>query len=351
MRLIIVVVGLLFACRSNPELKPSADTAAAVRIEAPRAPEAPVLTLSPSPVLPTLPKGLPAQPSAPDTNPLTADKVELGTLLFFDPRLSADGTMACVNCHHIDKAYTSGNALDAKVGGALNKRNSPSMLNLSFASSYYWDGRAPTLEAVSLAAWKGQLGADVVKSSESLNKIPAYRARFERAFQKPADADTVSAALASFFRALSNGDSAFDRFIAGDIAAISKQAQEGWLAFNKAQCTSCHAPPLFSDYQFHAIGINDDAGRKDATKLEEDTGKFKTPSLRNVALTAPYFHDGKTESLLAAVTRMAKGPDAKAKASPQWKAQKLSDKELKAIVAMLETLNGTSTVTAPPLLP
>ncbi len=307
--------------------------------------------LPPAPPLPTFPKGLITPVAAPADNALTAEKAELGWMLFFDKRLSANESMACAQCHHLDKAMSSGIAVDTKVGGAANKRNSPTVLNLSMHKNFYWDGRAPTLEAVSLAAWKGQLGADPVKVATALNLVPDYAARFERAFAKAATPDTVTQALASFFRVFNNGNAPFDRFVAGETTAISKKAQEGWLVFNKAQCGTCHVPPMFSDYDFHNVAVGDDAGRQDATKNEQDKGKFKTPSLRNVALTAPYFHDGKTDTLRAAVAFMAKGPDGKPGVDANWKTVKLTDKEIDALTAMLESLTGTSTYAEAPTLP
>jgi cytochrome c peroxidase len=307
--------------------------------------------LPPAPPLPAIPKGIITPAAAPADNALTADKAELGWMLFFDKRLSADGTMACAQCHHLDKAMSSGAVVDPKVGGAVNKRNSPTVLNLSMHKNFYWDGRAPTLEAVSLAAWKGQLGADPLKVAAALNLVPGYAARFERAFGKTATPDTVTQALASFFRVFNSGNAPFDRFVAGEATAISKQAQEGWLVFNKAQCGSCHVPPMFSDYDFHNLSIGDDPGRQDATKNEQDKGKFKTPSLRNVALTGPYFHDGKTDTLRAAVVFMAKGPVGKTDTDPNWKSVKLTDKEIDALTAMLESLTGTSTYSEAPALP
>lgn len=289
---------------------------------------------------------------SPDDNPTTPAKVALGRALFFDARLSKDGSMSCESCHHIDKAYTSGKALDAKVGGAMNKRNAMSMLNLGYFSSYYWDGRMPTLEAVSAAAWKGQLGADPAAVAAKLNEVPKYKAMFDEAFGTTggATADDVPRALAAFFRALVSPQTPWDRFMAGDKKALSKDAQAGWATFQKAGCVGCHVPPLFSDSDFHSLGIGDDAGRKDATKAEEDTNKFRTPSLRNVALTAPYFHDGHAATLEDAIALMAKGglkPGSDAKLKPFA----LTPKDVAHVKAFLEALTGPASFEQAPELP
>jgi cytochrome c peroxidase len=349
----VVLAVAIFSCKTA-ETPPPAPVKAApvpVKAEPPPPPPEPKIELPAAPALPHAPLGV-GEVVSPTDNPTTAEKVELGWKLFFDKRLSKDGSMACAQCHHIELAYTSGAALDAKVGGASNKRNAPSMLNLGAHSSFYWDGRMPTLEAVSNAAWKGQLGADPATVAKSLNEVPVYKALFVRAFNEPASADNVPRALAAWLRSLQSGNSAWDKAQAGDAKALSKEAQEGYKLFALKGCTTCHAPPLFSDFDFHSAGIGDDAGRKDATKADADVGKFKTPSLRNVALTAPYFHDGHAKTLEEAIALMAKGTGGGPNAvDAKLKPQKLSPKEAKALKAFLESLTGESTFTTEPTLP
>jgi cytochrome c peroxidase len=286
---------------------------------------------------------------APKDSPLTPETVALGRQLFFDPALSKDKSQSCSSCHLPDKAWTSGNALDPKVGGAMNKRNTPTVLNLAFHTSFYWDGRMPTLEAVSNAAWKGQLGADPAAIATALNARPAVKASFQTAYGEDATADNIPRALASFLRALTNANSAFDKAQAGDKKAMSAPAKQGFEVFKKAGCINCHLLPLFSDLDFHNAGIGSDKpeaerdhGRKDATKKDEDEGKFKTPSLRNVALTGPYFHDGSAKTLEQAIDVMAAGgvknPLLDAKLTPQ----KLTPAQKAQLKAFLESLTGTS---------
>jgi cytochrome c peroxidase len=360
------VVALLCAtaCKSGPA--PIEKTTTEEKLPQPRSSEAssvpaPVEPPPASPALVELPPARPLpkvlagglEPQAPVDNPVTPEKAELGWFLFFDARMSKDGSMACVQCHHIDKAYTSGTQTDAKVGGALNKRNSPTVVGLGFHSSWYWDGRMPTLEAVSAAAWKGQLGADPAIVAQKLNVIGAYRAMFVRAFNEPATPENVPKALATFFRTLNTGSSAFDKDAAGDKAALSPDAKSGRALFLKGGCASCHVPPLFSDFAFHAVGLGDDPGRMDSTKSESDRGLFKTPTLRNVARTAPYFHDGSAKTLEEAITVMAQGGNVKGvvKPDPLLKALSWTPKQVSQVRAFLESLSGELTYNEPPKLP
>ncbi len=344
--LLLLAMLIVAGCKSTQTPPPAKPEPA----PAPVAPPEPKVELPEARALPQLPAGLP-EVTSPQENPTTAEKAELGWKLFFDKRVSKDGSMACVQCHEIARAYTSGAAVDAKVGGALNKRNAPSMLNLGYHPNLYWDGRMPTLEAVSNAAWKGQLGADPATVAKTLNDIPVYKAMFERAFGQPATAENVPKAFAAFFRTLNNANSPWDRAQAGEKAALSPMATEGFKVFTAKGCVTCHAPPLFTAYAFENAGIGDDAGRKDATKADEDTGKFKVPSLRNVALTAPYFHDGQVKTLEEAIALMAKGGGANPNRSSKLKPQKVSVKEAKALQAFLESLTGESTYSSEPTLP
>jgi cytochrome c peroxidase len=343
--LALSVVVLVSSCKEDAPPPPPPAPAAK-----PTPPPAPKVELPPAPALPATPAGLPELKDAGD-NPTTPEKADLGHKLFFDKRLSRDGSMACAACHHIDKAYTSGAVTDAKVGGAMNSRNAPTMLNVGYHPSFYWDGRKPTLEAVSQAAWTGQLGADPKAVAAALNEVPAYKAMFQRAFNEDATADNVPKALSAWLRALKTGNSAWDRAQAGDEDALSKDAQAGSKLFTTKGCVTCHVPPLFTDLDFHNAGIGEDAGRKDATRDEADTGRFKTPSLRNVALTAPYFHDGKTATLEEAIAFMAKGGNKNPHLDAKFKPQKLSKKEAAQLKAFLESLTGESTYTSEPELP
>ena len=279
--------------------------------------------------------------------------MHLGRALFFDPRLSKDGSLRCESCHHPALAWTSGTALDTKVGGKVNVRNSPTMLNLGLhTAGYYWDGRKATLEAVTEAAWTGQLGADPATVAAALNADPGTKALFVRAFGAEASAKTVPQALSAFLRALQGGDSAWDRFDTGEKGAVSAEVQQGSEVFGNAGCTLCHVPPLYSDTAFHNIGIGWDAaaktfkdhGRMDASKSVADDGKFKTPSLRDVAKTAPYFHDGSAATLEEAVDRMLAGGVPNPGLDGKLFAKQLSAADRAALLAFLRSLDGKATL-------
>lgn len=351
LKLPLVLFAIAGACKPAPT--PVVDAGTGVRSEA--LPAEPVLAEVPD--LPAPPSHLPAT-AEPQDNPVTKEKVALGLQLFHEVRMSKDGSQACVNCHRPERAYTSNLALDLKVGATSNTRNAPSMVNLAYHPLYYWDGRMPTLDAVTLAAWKGQLGADPEAVSKTLNGIATYRQLFSRAFQAPASEKTVVQALVAFFHALKNGNAPWDRFEAGEANAVTASAKRGFEVFQSAGCIACHAPPLYSDFAFHAVGAGSlktdaDPGRFNATKDEADRGKFKTPSLRNVALTGPYFHDGSAATLDEAIDWMASG-FAKRKGAPVdalLKPHPLSKADKAALKAFLESLTGESTIDIDPVLP
>ncbi len=312
------------------------------------------MELSQAPEIPAAPPFLP-EVKAPENNPTTAEKVELGYLLFFDRRLSRDDSMSCSTCHLPEMAYTDGKDKSPKVGG-MNKRNAPSVQNLGTHASFYWDGRMPTLEAVCQAAWKGQLGADPAAVASKLNLIPGYQARFERAFQKEASPENVPMAFAAFLRVLQSGNAPWDRFEGGDATAVSKDVRAGFEVFKKdAECALCHVPPLYTDADYHNVGVGAfapeaerDKGRTDATKDSKDDGKFKTPSLRDLGKTGPYFHDGSSKTLDEAIDFLLGGGKKNPNLDPKLKPHKLSRKKKAQLKAFLESLAGASTFPVAP---
>ena len=211
---------------------------------------------------------------------------------------------------------------------------------------------------VSAAAWKGQLGADPDPVAAKLNAIGGYRARFQRAFKEDATGKNVPMALAAFLRALKTGNAPWDKFEQGEGDAVSMEARRGYRVFQKARCTLCHVPPLYTDAEFHNVGVGYDKpeaerdhGRMDASKDPKDDGKFKTPTLRDIAKTAPYFHDGSVSSLSEAVDFMVKGGIKNPNRDEKLKPSRLSAKDRKALQAFLESLTGTPTYTKAPELP
>src|SRR5262249_41130113 len=185
--------------------------------------------------------------------------------------------------------------------------------NIGFHWALYWDGRAATLEKQALAAWKGaNMGADPDKVAVQLGTIPGYAAQFEAVFKSQPTPDNVSMALASYMRTIVGGHTAWDRWQAGDAGAVSESAKRGFDVFQKSGCVTCHAGVLFTDMQFHNVGIGmdkpePDVGRFKVSNQEQDKGAFKTPTLRDVARSAPYFHDGSAPTLEQAVDLMLAG--------------------------------------------
>lgn len=251
--------------------------------------------------------------SIPADNAMTPEKVALGRQLFFDERLSADGSRSCYSCHVCEKGLTDGLP---KAVGALNKqlpRSSPTLWNIGYHKEFYWDGRSASLEKQAMAAWTGaNMSAKADEIAAKLNALEGYRAQFQKVFQSDATPDNIVKAIAAFERTIISGNTAWDRWRAGDQQAISMSAYRGWNIFQAIKCNNCHDGVLFTDQQYHNVGIGmdqkePDAGRFNATKKPEDTGAFKTPTLRDIAKSAPYFHDGSANTLEEAVDIMLAG--------------------------------------------
>jgi len=249
----------------------------------------------------------------PADNPLTPEKVALGRELFFDERLSGDGSRSCYSCHVCEKGLTDGLP---KAIGAFNKqlpRSSPTLWNIGYHKEFYWDGRSPSLEKQAMAAWTGaNQGAKADEIVAKLNALQGYRAQFQKVFGSDATPDNVVKAIASFERTIISGNTAWDRYKAGDKTALSESAVRGWNIFQAIKCTNCHDGVLLMDQQYHNVGIGmdqkePDPGRFKVSNRPEDMGAFKTPTLRDIAKSAPYFHDGSTKTLEEAVDLMLAG--------------------------------------------
>lgn len=263
----------------------------------------------------TPPRGLAAMPiPVPPNNPMTSGKIALGEQLFFDKRLSKTKKMNCETCHVPEKGWTDGLALSPRFDGSMNTRHTPTLYETAYFPDLYWDGRSKGLEAQILAAWKSQMGGDPDAIASELNAVAAYKAAFEKEFGGTATGARVVDALATFVRTIHAGDTPWDR-MKQDPASLKQSAPgRGFIVFSEvAHCTNCHLPPLFSDTLFHNVGVGydketPDPGRgKIVTTDPKLMGAFKTPSLRGVALSAPYFHDGQAKTLEEAVDFMLKG--------------------------------------------
>lgn len=263
---------------------------------------------------PAVPKGLAAVPH-PEDNPPTAEKIALGKQLYFDPRLSADNTISCASCHDPKKGFSNGERFATGVGGKKGGRSAPSVINAAYYRFQFWDGREPSLEAQALGPIQNPIEMnmkldDVVKK---LNAIDGYRAQFKKVFNTDVTSAGIAKSIAAYERTVLSGDAPYDRFKAGDKNALSESAQRGMkLFFGKGHCSACHAGPNFSDNSFHNVGIgmdqkDPDPGRVVVSKLGGDRGSFKTPTLREIARTAPYMHDGSLKTLEAVVGHYDKG--------------------------------------------
>jgi len=297
---------------------------------------------------------LPAPPQS-TTNPSTPAKIALGKQLFFDKRLSGSGQNSCESCHYRHLGWTDGNKLSKKEDGTMNTRHTPTLYNVGYLSSWYWDGRSATLEAQTTAAWKGQMAADPAKVATLLNTAPGYASQFQAVFGGAATGENIAAALATYIRTKNSGDSPWDRYEKGEMNAVSADAIEGFTLFmSKGRCVVCHTPPVYSNSDFYNIGLEankekKDLGRFNVTKKVEDTSAFKTPTLRSIALSAPYFHDGSVASLEEAVTYMASGGNDDPNKSPLLKKADLTKEEIKKIVVYLTALTSNEKLERPVL--
>jgi cytochrome c peroxidase len=267
---------------------------------------------TPAPKTEALPAGLAGYDAMPipADNPMTPEKVALGRQLFFDERLSIDGTRSCYSCHSCEHGLSDGFPKAVGADNMPQTRNTPTLWNIGYHTQLYWDGRSDSLEKQALAEWKGGDMGVGEKTGEIVAKINAlqdYRSQFQKVFQSDATAENMMKAIAAFERTIIGGNTPFDRWRAGDQSAMSESAVRGWNIFQGIKCNNCHDGILFTDQQFHNIGIGGDVGRFNVTKKPEDTGAFKTPTLRDIAKSAPYFHDGSAKTLEEAVDIMLAG--------------------------------------------
>lgn len=290
--------------------------------------------------------GLPAVP-VPADNPQEAARIELGKKLFFDTRLSLDKASSCATCHDPEKAFADGLPRSRGFKGELLRRNAPTVLNAAYNSAQFWDGRAATLDE----QCKGPLLApaemnmlDEKHLVDRLDSIPGYHQEFRSIFKAPPSLDNVAKAVAAFERTLLTPGSRFDRYATGDKTALTQQEKRGLLVFiGKGACSECHNGPNFSDNKYYSLGLASvptDLGRYEVTKKEEDRNAYKTPALRNVALTAPYMHDGSEATLESVVEFYDRGGDAGPNKSKLIYKLNLTAEEKADLVAFLKSLNG-----------
>ena len=294
----------------------------------------------------------------PADNPMTPEKVALGRQLFFDERLSIDGSKSCYSCHVCEKGLTDGLPKAIGPGNKTLPRHSPTLWNIGYHKEFYWDGRSQSLEKQAMAAWTGGnmgVGDKQAEVVARINALQGYKSQFQNVFQSDATAENIMKAIAAFERTIISGDTAWDRWRAGNQTAISESAFRGWNIFQTIKCTNCHDGVLFTDQQYHNVGIGmdqptPDGGRANFTKKPEDTGAFKTPTLRDVAKSAPYFHDGSAKTLEEAVDIMlAGGKPNQYLDKKNLQPQRVLPEQREDLLNFLRSLSVDCTLKKPPL--
>ncbi len=291
----------------------------------------------------------------PDDNPLTPEKIALGKQFFWDKRWSFSGTVACVSCHPPDHGWSDLAQFSTHANGKPTPRHAPTIINRLFSDRQLWTGLRASLEEQAIKD-SNRTDEMVVKT---LGAIPAYQQQFRKVFGTELNPDGVGKAISAYVRTILSGNSAYDRFQAGDKQALSPAAQRGLALFEgKARCVRCHTGFNFADESYHNIGVgmdkeNPDLGRYTVTKNEADKGVFKTPTLRDVAKRGPYMHDGSQKTLEEVVAFYNKGGHKNPWLSGEIQALNLSAQEQADLVAFLRSLTGevSAEVSSPPKLP
>ena len=296
----------------------------------------------------------------PANNPQTRAKIKLGKMLFFDKRLSRDLSMSCATCHDPAKGFADGQPRATGFGGKELGRHSPTILNAAYNEPQFWDGRASGLENQA----QGPIEADVEMNLPReimvarLIAIPEYKKRIRRIFGEDPSLENVGAAIAAYERTLVTPGSKFDKYARGNKKALTQKEKKGLILFMaKAACTQCHNGFNFTDNQFHVLGVpqegplKKDHGRYEVTKDEKDRGAFKTPTLRNITLTAPYMHDGVFNTLEEVVDFYNDGGGKVRNKSAKMLKLNLTKREKQDLIAFLKTLTGKMGKFAAPKLP
>ncbi len=291
---------------------------------------------------------LPATAEHPEDNPGTPERIDLGHMLFFEPKLSRSGIISCNSCHVVGAAGVDHRDVAIGEGARLGTRNSPTVFNAAFLSSQFWDGRAPTLEEQAKGPIQAHVEMDLTpeEAVERLSET-GYDPYFSAAFpgeEEPLTFDNVARAIAAFERTLITPGAPFDQYLEGDTTALSAEQKVGLALFQSSGCIGCHTGVLLGGNSFAAFShaeASGDVGREAVTGRPEDRHVFRVAPLRNVALTSPYFHDGSATTLHDAVSVMG---------NVQLN-RRFTDDEVDAIVAFLESLTGEFPLIPHPRLP
>ena len=301
----------------------------------------------------------PDEVPTPEDNLYTKMKDSLGKKLFFDPRLSGSNFISCATCHNPALGWEDGMAKGTGDGMKKLDRHTPTVLNTAYGDIFMWDGREETLESQALGpiGSTGEMNQPIEALLEELRAIDGYQVLFKMAFPEEdapvINKDTLGKAIATYERTIISGEAPFDRWIAGDEKAISKEAKLGFKVFNtKAKCNACHSGWNFSDDSFHDIGLkSEDPGRGKITGLDNLQNAFKTPGLRDIVQRAPYMHDGSLSTLREVVEHYNSGAVDRKTVSADVNNLGLTEKEVTAVVAFLETLTGKNEPVIIPVLP
>ena len=295
------------------------------------------------------PAGLDTFMPVPDDNPLTAAGVALGGKLFRDPILSADWSISCASCHDPDRSFTDSRPKAVGVFGREGPRRVPKLLNRGYGRSFFWDGRIASLEEQVLQPVINQMEMDL-QVSEAVERLAAdagYRLEFRESFGRAPNGEDLARALASYVRTILSGGSRYDRYLAGASEALDGRERLGLEVFRgKGNCVTCHLGPNLTDERFHNTGVGyadgrfADNGRFAVSGRERDRGAFKTPTLRNVAQTAPYMHDGSMATLEDVIDDYDEGGTPNPYLDREIRKLDLSATEKAALAAFLRALTG-----------
>ncbi|WP_337084707.1 cytochrome-c peroxidase [Elizabethkingia anophelis] len=314
-----------------------------------------------------------AEMQYPADNPYSEDKMELGKTLFFDPRLSKSGQIACASCHNPELSWADGNRVSFGHDRQNGIRNAPTLLNIGFAKTFFWDGRSSTLEEQVKSPIENpvEMNLHMSLATKKIRKIKGYKPYFEKAFgTTEITEDRIAKAIATFERSLISPPSRFDKFVSGKRNALTDAEVKGLHLFRtKANCINCHNTPYFSDQKFHNLGLTyygkkyEDLGRYLVTLKNEDVGKFKTPTLREVSENKPYMHNGLFPELANIVMMYNAGMGRETPRGDQVNDPKfphksgmierlnMTDEEVFDVVAFLKTLNSYKYKMRAPELP
>ena len=288
---------------------------------------------------------------APSDNPQNAEKIALGRKLFFDKRLSLDGSISCASCHDPQKAFSDQRSKSIGINGQLSERNAPSILNAAFLKTAMFDAHLATLELQAIVPIQEpvEMGHNMKILIKQLRQIPEYQAAAQAIFGRDFDAWVLTRSLAAFERSLLSMNAPFDQYMAGNKKAMNKEQLAGWRIFSdELYCTKCHPAPYFTTYEAANNGLyasyegKTDQGRFRIHHDSSDIGKFKIPSLRNLPLTYPYMHDGSINSMEAALEHYQKGGAGHPLQDPRILSFELSPKEKAQLLAFFNALVDTS---------